>query len=132
MAEINLIEQSVKNGFRFALPTGGQVSTEDLYSKDLPTLNEIAVAINQRVKAANEESFIATKTKNTEVLELQLEVVKHIINGKIAERDAKLVAKAKRDELEKLDRLIEEKEDLENRETPLAELKAKREALLNS
>jgi DNA gyrase/topoisomerase IV subunit A len=102
---VDLFEIATRRKFRFA-STRGQLSTEQLW--DLPltstnsegvTLDAVARTVNQSLKAVTEESFVQPQ-KNTAAEELsqKLEVVKHVIAVKLAEREAatKLQEKAQR------------------------------------
>lgn len=73
----------------------GFLSVEDLWDLSLESLDTIAKAVNKQLKAETEESFIGKRTtKNTE-LELQLEILKEVIQIKLEEKDAK-AARAER------------------------------------
>lgn len=98
----------------------GNISTEDLW--DLPltarngfSLDNIAKSLNQRV--SNEEvSFVTKKSSADEALVLAFEIVKHIIEIKLAEREEQVAAKEKAEKRDKILAIIQKKQDesLEN------------------
>ncbi len=96
---MNLFEQATKDKFRFT--TGkGELNVEQLWDLPLTSrregeidLDKIARLVNQALKDATEESFVATVANPTKtILAAKLEVVKHIIAYKIdaAEKAKKL------------------------------------------
>lgn len=85
---MSIFEKASKSKLRFA--TGrGQLATEDLWDLSLESLDTIAKAVNKQLKAETEESFIGKKSKSNETLELQLEILKHIIAVKLQEKEVK-------------------------------------------
>ena len=105
------------------------LSTEDLWDVSLEGLDTIARSLNKQLKDSSEESFIKTKTKENSLLELKFEVVKHIIEVKLAEKDAKSKAKETSAKREKLKELIEAKKDAALGEKSVEELEAEFAAL---
>ncbi len=91
----NIFETASRAKVRFET-TRGLITTEDLW--DLPltagmvNLDNVAKAVNKRLRET-EESFVVT-TKKDKLLELKLDVVKHVIAVKLEEvEDAKEAAK---------------------------------------
>jgi hypothetical protein len=91
--------------------TKGEVMVEDLWDyetdSDRPnvtTLDTIAVAIDQQLTNAPKKSFVKTRSSANIKLELQLELLKYIIQVKMEEKAAKNLRKA---QLEKLSLLRE-------------------------
>ncbi len=91
----NIFEAASIGKIRFET-TRGLITTEDLW--DLPltagmvNLDNVAKAVNKRLRET-EESFVVT-TKKDKLLELKLDVVKHVIAVKLEEvKDAKEAAK---------------------------------------
>ena len=95
--------------------TKGQLSVEDLW--DLPltsartaNLDDLARALHKDVK--NESvSFVTKAAPANEMQQLRFEIVLHVINTKIAERDAAALATANREKKQKIMAIIERKED---------------------
>lgn len=112
----------------------GNISTEDLW--DLPltdsdgmSLDDLAKALNKKVKCSEEESFVVKQSKANTILELKFSLVKHIIKEKLAEIEEKenaVIVKAKK---ERIDSLILEKEDDTLKGKSIADLKKMRNRL---
>lgn len=123
---MNLFEQATRNKLRFASPKG-LISTEDLWTLTLEQLNVIAKHLNSELKET-EVSFIDS-TKPNELLQLKFDVVKFIIDVKLAEKEEK---KAKAEKLAKKNQLLElinNKENEKLQSLSLDELKKQLEQL---
>jgi len=73
----------------------GQISVEDLWDLTLSQLDMIFKALNKQEKALSEESLLQQRTKKDQELELRIEIVKHIVNTKLIDRDLASKAKSK-------------------------------------
>jgi hypothetical protein len=91
----------------------GVISVEDLWDLSLESLDAIAISLNKKLKESQTESFIKTKTKDTTELELKFNIVKHIIDVKLSEAEARKNAAEKRAKKQKLMDLIAKKQDAE-------------------
>lgn len=91
----------------------GVISVEDLWDLSLESLDAIAISLNKKLKESQTESFIKTKTKDTTELELKFNIVKHIIDVKLSEAEARKNAAEKRAKQQKLMDLIAKKQDAE-------------------
>ena len=100
-----IFERAVKEKVRFS-SSKGSVTTEDLYEFSLPALDVLAKSVNKQLKEENEESFISTKTKSNTLLELKLDILKHVIADKKAEAEARKVKAERSQELELLNSLL--------------------------
>jgi hypothetical protein len=134
--DINLFEYATRNKLRLT-SMKGELSAEVLWDVPLRSgdgfnLDAIARAANKALKEATEESFVSTtKTPAIVRMEMALEVVKRIIEVKLAdEADAKRRAENKK-EREKLLEILAEKQDGKLSELSEKELK-KRIADLDS
>ena len=85
---MSIFEKASKAKLRFST-NRGQLSTEDLWDLSLESLDSIAVAIDKALETAGKKSFIGKRDTTNTTLELQLEILKHIIEVKLAEKDAK-------------------------------------------
>lgn len=128
--DINLFETATRLKFRFA-STRGPISVEDLWDVPLTSrnnfdLDSIAKTVNAELKATGEESFVDTEKTNPAQAQLiaKLELVKHVIAVKIAERDAKASAAARKEQREKLAEIIGRKQDAELEGKSIEELRA--------
>ncbi len=118
-----LFERAARAKIRYATAKG-TLSVEDLY--DLPLTSERGVSLDGLARGLHlslrntaDVSFVtpSTASKDTELLQLLFDVVKHVIEVRLAEREAE---KVRRDNREKKDRLLAV---LEHKETE--ELSAK-------
>lgn len=78
----NMFEIATRNKFRF--PFKGVISTEDLWDLSVESLDNVFKTLNSEMKKTKEESLLSTKSKDDEVLELKIEIVKHIVAVKQA------------------------------------------------
>ena len=125
-----------RKGIRFLTPKG-PLTIEDLW--DLPlqsqtgraNLDDIAKGINKLVKEQAEETSFVSPTSSAvdQNNELALEVVKHIISVRVAERDAESLKKKRTEEKQKILSLIADKQDEALRGKSLEELQAMVSAL---
>lgn len=82
-----MFERAAKRKLRFMSNKGG-LSVEDLYDLSLTSLDTLAKGVNRQLKAEAEESFIEKKSATSSDLELQLEILKHVIADKMAVAEA--------------------------------------------
>ena len=123
----NIFEYATRNKVRF--PYKGMISVEDLWDLGVTELDKIYKALNSQVKQSQEESLLTTKSEGDEVLDIQIEIVKHIVSVKLAEKEALAKAADKKAQKQKLMAIIAKKQDeslenasIEDLEKMLAEL----------
>lgn len=113
----NMFEYATRNKLRFTSQVGA-LSVEDLW--DLPltdsrrgaTLDNIAKEVNKQLKEEAEESFVVKSTnRRKKTLEIQLEILKHIIGVKMEETEAAKQRSANKKERERLLEILAQKED---------------------
>lgn len=115
MATTNLFEYSVRNKLRFP-SSKGELTVEQLLdvplrSRDGFDLNAIARTVNKSVTAETEENFVeTTKTAKATRAERTLEVVKLVIETKLADEAAAETRAAKKQEKEELLQILAEKQ----------------------
>ena len=80
---MSIFEKASKAKLRFST-SRGQLSTEDLWDLSLESLDQIAVAIDKALETAGKKSFIGKRDTTNTTLELQLEILKHIIDNQIS------------------------------------------------
>lgn len=128
MTIANIFEYTTRNKLRFA-STKGELTIEQLWdvplrSADGFNLNAVAKAANEAVKAVNEENFVeSTRTTAHVRVETVLEVVKHVINAKLADEAAAKKRVDNRLKREKLLTALAEKQDGKLSEMSERELK---------
>lgn len=112
-----MFEKATRMKLRFESQRG-PLSTEDLW--DLPltgrtvSLDDIARSIHKQIKEEdNDISFVTPSVSGKESLmtQLRFDIVKHIIDVKIAERDAAYAAADKKAKKQKIMELIDKKQD---------------------
>lgn len=89
----NIFEQASRLALRF--PTArGEISTEQLWGLPLdstvkPSLNSIALEVDAELSTTATKSFVATVSPNNKVLNLKMDILKHVIKIKQDENAAK-------------------------------------------
>lgn len=96
----NIFEYAVRNKVRF--PYKGVVSVEDLWDLSVAELDKVFKALNSQRKQSQEESLLNTKSKEDEVVDIQIEIVKHIVSVKLAEKEAREKASENRAKKQKI------------------------------
>lgn len=102
-----MFEQASRLKLRFVTPKGG-LSVEDLW--DLPltgkpgtaNLDDIAKELYKKLRDGDDLSFVSTTKKGDTLTKLQFDIVRHIIEVRLAENEKKelaLVNKAKKDRI---------------------------------
>jgi hypothetical protein len=117
-----MFEYAARNKLRF--PYKGMISVEDLWDLNVRELDSIFKTLNAQVKKSQEESLLATKSKEDEVLTTQIDIVKHIVRIKQDEEAARLFAKERKEKQQKLMELINKKQDEDLNNKSIEELKA--------
>jgi hypothetical protein len=112
---INLFEYATRNKLRFP-SARGELTVEQLWdvplrSRDEFNLNSIAKAASKAWKDASEENFVeTTKTPEHTRRELALELVKYIIEAKLADEAADKKRAQNKLEKERLLKILAEKQ----------------------
>lgn len=102
MSELNLFEVATRNNYQF--PFRGMINVIDLWDLSLTSLDSIFKTLNAESKKSQEESLLATKTKEDEEISNKIGIVKYIVGVKLAEKKAREDAKKN---AEKRQRLLE-------------------------
>lgn len=94
----------------------GQLTVEDLW--DLPltseagvSLNGIAISVNKELQASQEKSFVENKSKNSDILELRLEILKTVIADRIKQNELDRTAAARKIQRDKIVGILADKQD---------------------
>lgn len=96
---------------KFRFPYKGQSTVEDLWDLSLRELDTIFKALNAQVKQTNEESLLATKSKEESILDAKIAIVKHIFQVKQSEAEAAKTAAANAAQRQRIGEIIAAKED---------------------
>ncbi len=121
---MEMYKEAGKSGLRFI--TGhGNLTVEDLWHLDLPTLDNMWKGLNKHLKECDEESLLDAATKEDKSLRLKAEIVKDIIKTKIKERTA--ASKSAQDKLtrDRIKRIIARKQDKELESESIEELQSR-------
>lgn len=114
---MSLFEQATRSKLRF-YTTKGVLNVEDLW--DLPLISKSGTQVNldDLARAAYKEmeesacqSFVQKSTKTSEVAKLRFDIIKHIIDVKLADRDAASERAEKAAKKQRILELITNKED---------------------
>lgn len=81
-----MFEKAVREKVRFNYK--GVLSVEDLWDLRPAELDNIYKILNANLKDTQEESLLEEQTDEDELLRLQVELVKHIVKVKLAEKKA--------------------------------------------
>ena len=104
-----MFENAVRMKMRF--PFKGMISVEDLWDLGLRDLDSVFKALNKQVKQSQEESLLAAKTKEDEILTTQIDIVKYIVSVKMAELESAKQAKEQKEKKQKIMELIAAKKE---------------------
>lgn len=87
MSEVNLFEVATRENYLF--PFKGMINVIDLWNLSLTNLDSVFKTLNAEVKKSEEESLLNAKTKEDEELTNKIEIIKYIVNKKLAEKEAR-------------------------------------------
>lgn len=104
-----MFEYATRNKVRF--PFKGLISIEDLWDLSLTELDSIYKTLNKKVKQANEESLLNTKSKEDKTTEIQIEIIKYIVTIKQEEAARSIAAAERRAKKQKILEVLAAKED---------------------
>ena len=130
----NIFQYATRTKLRFQ-SVKGLLTVEDLWdvplrSKDDFNLNAMFKAANKAWKDINEENYVDnTRTPEHTRRETVLEVVKYVIDTKLAEEEAEKTRTARKQEKEKLLKILAEKQGGKLSDLSERELKKRIEAL---
>lgn len=120
-----MFEQATRGQFRFSSARGA-ITTEDLWQLPLSgvfSLNEVAKQLSRDLKQVEEEDFVAKRKVSDEILQVKLDIVKHIIAVKLAEQEDNKQAANKRAQREKILGILARKQENTLEEKTEEELK---------
>jgi len=105
----NIFEQATRSRLRF--PYKGLISVEDLWDLNVQDLDKIFKTLNKSLKASEGESLLGTKNKIDTELDLQIAIVRRIVEVKLAEMAAREAEREKRQKRQKILEIVSEKQD---------------------
>lgn len=127
---MSIIEKSVLSRNRFKSPNGN-ITTEDLLDLKPEVLNEMAKEVNRELSLESEEDFLKNRSVEASGLSEKLEVLKYVINLKLAERDRRANEKVRADERQRLLRILAERQEEDIKSLSTEDLKKRLEELGN-
>jgi len=117
---VNMFEVAVKGKFRF--PYKGIINTEDLFDLSLNDLNVVYQTLKKQQKQTQEESLLEIKSQEDQELDVKIQIVKHIFDEKVNEREMKLKEKEFKQHEQKIMAIIARKQDAELENMSIDEL----------
>lgn len=130
---VSIFEQASRRKLRFSTAIG-LLSIEDLWTLDLTSarsvsLDDVAKGLRRLLKETEDESFVVKASSRSTEVQLSFDIVKHIIDTRLAERDEAKTRADNRERKQKLQSLIAEKQDESLKAASVEELQAMVEAL---
>jgi hypothetical protein len=115
-AATNIFERASRLKLRFDTPKG-LITAEDLW--DLPltsgtgkaNLDDVARGLHRELKEANTQSFVLKPAKADDDLQTAFDVVKHVIDIRLAENEEARVKTENREKKQRILELISRKQD---------------------
>lgn len=113
---MSMFEKATRLKVRFET-TRGMLAIEDLW--DLPlqspsgkaNLDDIARDLHRQLRSGDEISFVKPETKTNELLQMKFDLVKHVIDARVAENAATAAARDRAEKKQRLMELIADKQD---------------------
>lgn len=104
-----MFETAIRNKFRFTFK--GSITVEDLWDLNINQLDLIYKDLMSESKKANEESLLATKSKNQETLEVKIAIIKYIVNTKLEQINEIKKEKEVKEQKQKIMSILNDKQD---------------------
>lgn len=111
-----MFEIATRLKLRFESPKG-LLTTEDLWDLPLtsqtgkPNLDDIAKGIHKQLKSNNDFSFVTPKETDNSLIQLQMDIVTHIINVRISERNSAALEAERKAKKQRILAAIAQKQD---------------------
>lgn len=106
---INLFELASREKFRY--PYKGQISTEDLWDLSAEKLDLVFKALSNQKKTTMEESLLGQPTREEQILEAKLNIVRYIFATKQEELEQRRQKAANAEKRRRIMEIIASKED---------------------
>lgn len=112
-----MFEIATRNKIRF--PYKGMIAVEDLWDLPLTELDAVFKKLNTQMKKSQEESLLDVRSKEDETIELQISIIKYIVNIKKNEQISRAAAKEKSEKKQMILKIMEERKakEIENMST---------------
>lgn len=122
MPEKNLFEIAVREKYRYNYR--GQISTEDLWDLPVEALDQIFKSLNEAVRKTEEESLLAERPKEDEVLRNKIAIIRYIVAYKLAEKEKARKALENKQKKQQILGIISRKQNEKLESMSMEELKA--------
>ncbi len=122
MPEKNLFEIAVREKYRYNYR--GQISTEDLWDLPVEALDQIFKGLNETVRKTEEESLLAERPKEDEVLRNKIAIIRYIVAYKLAEKEKARKALENKQKKQQILGIISRKQNEKLESMSMEELKA--------
>ncbi len=124
---MNIFEVAVREKFRF--PYKGLVGVEDLWDIPVTELDKVYKELNKAKKTSQEESLLEKKNPQDEIINIKIDIIKHIVAVKQQEAADRLEASEKRKRKQRILEVMARKEDEELEGKSLEDLQKELEEL---
>ena len=109
---MDIFEQAIRGRLRFQT-SKGVLTVEDLWQLDVEVLDEIYEQLTATQQQTSGRSLLHRKSNDAQTLELKIQVVELVVNTKLAEAEAKVLATKRKDKREQLLQILQRQEDAE-------------------
>ena len=109
MENQNIFEVASRMKIRFAYR--GMITVEDLWDLSVQELDRIFQKLNKALKESKEESLLSPQAKEDSELNVQVAIVRHIVEVKLAEAAIALAAVERKAKKEKILSILADKQD---------------------
>jgi len=123
----NIFEEATRKRVRFDCK--GQANVEDLWDLTLTSLDSLYKTLNRKLKDMEEDSLLETKSAADRLLQLKVDLVKHVVKVKLEEKEESKKLLEKKAEKEKLLTILADKQDADLRNLSVEDLKKRIEDL---
>lgn len=129
-----MFERASRMKYRFDT-TKGMVSVEDLWDLpltsgvDRPNLDDVARGLHKQLKTGDDVSFVIKEKKSDDTTQCKFDIVKHIIDVRIAENEAALKLKDIKDKKQQILGIIAQKENESLSQASIDDLKKMLESM---
>jgi len=117
---MNMFELASRMKLRF--PYKGVVSVEDLWDLSVQELDRLYKGVNAKLKAEKEDSLLGPKEKSATDLELQVAIIRHIVDVKLNEMAIRKAEVERAGKKQKILAIMSEKQDMDLKAKSLDEL----------
>lgn len=118
----DLFKIAAKKKYRFNYK--GVISVEDLWDLDVEALDSIYKNLKKQQKTSQEESLLETVSKEDKEINNKIEIIKTIVNDKLAAKEKAIKAAEKRIHNQRILEIMADKKDAALQEKSIEELQS--------